>query len=356
MVRGVSSVGVVIAHSTPKGKWPGHDAADFLGALSVDFFIIITGFLMTWTLGKGTHGFPRFQDRDRILAFYLRRFFRITPLFYVAFLVSLLFVPHSFGFSLLYLTYCYGLFPGYAELSANPSVWSITLEMQFYLVVPFLYLACRYVRPALLFFGCEIATFLSNRLWGWADYPGLLGVYIHPTFLPLILPVFIIGILIGLHYLKSPHAPSLPVTLLLMALVPLACRPLKNIVACTLLAMIATLLLSLSRQKRGSFLEWTRRARDRFLDSISRSRLVKAMADYSYGLYLFHYFVLTLLRPFIPALPVSSFGALTLQALLTAVVTLAITYPIAMITFNVIEVPGVNLGRKLVDRFARSSA
>jgi peptidoglycan/LPS O-acetylase OafA/YrhL len=356
LVRGVSSILVVISHGMLVEGWNRRQGPSFLGAVAVDFFIIISGFLMTWTLGKGRDGFPGIQDRGRILSFYIRRFFRITPLFYTAFFVSLWFMPRSFDFILMYLTYLYGLFTYYSELTSNPPLWSITLEMQFYVVTPFIFIACRFVRPALLFFGCAVLSSISNCLWGWGDYPGLLGEFIHPTFLPLCLNLFVIGILLGLHYLKSTHAPSLRVSLALMALTPLVCPRLFHIIFCTVLGAMALILLLLRQGEGPPFIRWIKKLKDQFLDRITGNRLIKLLADYSFGLYVFHSFVLKGLGPIFAVQPWFHALALPWQTLFVTVSTLILTYLIVMVTFNLIEKPGVWLGRKIIDSYVRAPA
>lgn len=135
---------------------------------AVTLFMVISGFLMIYTIDHGRTEPGRWITWKR---FYVRRFFRIAPAYYLALAtVILLWPPFSEGihtlqslrperwandtiygpqfqdFSalsiLLHLTFLFGLFPDYSFSTSLPD-WSLSLEMQFYAVFPILYLAVR---------------------------------------------------------------------------------------------------------------------------------------------------------------------------------------------------------------------
>lgn len=106
-------------------------------------FFVLSGFLITGILLRardradaGYHSRP-----GAIVTFYIRRFFRIFPLFYmtlaIAWLVGLPEVRDSLAWHLTYMTNVY-----VAKLEYFPAhiahLWSLAVEEQFYLVWPFI--------------------------------------------------------------------------------------------------------------------------------------------------------------------------------------------------------------------------
>ena len=134
-LRAVSILAVVGHH----GGWPGFAA----GARGVDLFFVISGFLITTLLLEE----KRQQGKASLSRFYARRALRIFPAFY-AFLA---------GYALLCLVVFRDLLPDllpslissgtytsnvamgwYGRIPLTPHTWSLAMEEQFYLVVPWL--------------------------------------------------------------------------------------------------------------------------------------------------------------------------------------------------------------------------
>ncbi|KRR24752.1 acyltransferase [Bradyrhizobium lablabi] len=144
LLRGVAILLVVLVHCQEEstGVVPGLSwFARNYGGLGVQLFFIISGYTMMLTFG----------DRLDLVAarsFYIRRFFRIAPLFWVAIVFYLLatrgrgitnFAPDGVGVSEVLLTF---FFLHSCSVTAYNSVvpggWSIAVEMQFYLLFPLL--------------------------------------------------------------------------------------------------------------------------------------------------------------------------------------------------------------------------
>lgn len=139
-MRALSILLVFTAHPAYREVWP-----LFHGSTGVTIFFVLSGFLITTLL-------LREEDRNgrvNLRAFYIRRMFRIYPVFFAVLLlycVLLLVVglqPHQRGVFLENLPYFVFLFPehGFFFNDTGTSVpfvhsWSIGIEEKFYLVWP----------------------------------------------------------------------------------------------------------------------------------------------------------------------------------------------------------------------------
>ena len=146
-------------------------AVDELGRLSVTFFFVLSGFLITYLLLVE----KRVARRVSIQRFYLRRILRIWPLYYLLVLLSFFVLPHFATFTVPHYTAAIGenisitlplflIFLPQLALSlydpvpfAEPA-WSIGVEEQFYLLWPWMVKRFRsFPALALLVGGTSIA-------------------------------------------------------------------------------------------------------------------------------------------------------------------------------------------------------
>jgi peptidoglycan/LPS O-acetylase OafA/YrhL len=142
------------------------------GPLGVELFFLITGFLLVlpWARHASEGG-----ARPRIRDFYVRRIRRIVPAYYVHLaLLFLVFLPLLQGLHhawanrglVAFNAVAHSAFLHYttplssASLSLNGALWSLTLEAQFYLLLPLL--APLFVRAPL---ACSVALFAVAGLW-----------------------------------------------------------------------------------------------------------------------------------------------------------------------------------------------
>jgi peptidoglycan/LPS O-acetylase OafA/YrhL len=182
------------------------------GARGVQLFYLTSAFTLFLSLKKRTAA-EHFPIRN----FFIRRFFRIAPMYYIAIIVYLF----AYGFGPRYwlgdaksisaanilsnVFFLHGFNPYWIN-SLVPGGWSIAIEMMFYGILPFLFSRIKSIKQAFNFFviGVIIQTLLYAILssfnptgsdYLWADYLFL--------YLPSQLPVFGLGII--LYFIIMEH-------------------------------------------------------------------------------------------------------------------------------------------------------
>jgi peptidoglycan/LPS O-acetylase OafA/YrhL len=148
-LRGVSVLAVLLFHAFPK-IFP-------LGYLGVDFFFVISGFVVTPLILRIFEGTPTPRKiLGNILSFYEKRFFRLAPALTVILLISsiLIFLFYSIddhprfarqGIATIFIIGNLGAFRysgDYFSINPNPLVhtWSLSVEEQIYILLPLLFL------------------------------------------------------------------------------------------------------------------------------------------------------------------------------------------------------------------------
>jgi peptidoglycan/LPS O-acetylase OafA/YrhL len=258
------------------------------GFLGVDFFFVLSGFLITTLLLREQAARGRFSLRG----FYWRRFLRIVPVYFLVVTAA------SVWFVVLRGQGQYaGLVPFYYLFLANfltshvpllAPTWSLSVEEQYYLVWPFLLslLPTRRVLPVL---GLLVVVNLAGIMGAFAPL-GLHAVDIGPLHLALpnatYAPILLGSALSVL--LRRPRgfagfqaafgsrlaAPVLLALLLvLVAVLPADLRGLPNLALhLVMTALLAALVL---REDNG-------------LAAILRLRPLARVGEISYGIYLYH--------------------------------------------------------------------
>ncbi len=331
----------VVWHHTTEGSW--RFPASTRGFLGVDFFFVISGFLIVTLL---------LRERDRagsisLGPFYLRRALRIFPIYYAMLGVLtafFLFVKpnanmaapflRDLPFQALYLSNLWG---GDTILFFT---WSLATEEQFYLVWPPVEKWLRRFAIPLL-----LVVIAVNQLINFGLLNGFLSQswrernILQVTFTPICLGVLLAHALHdGRWFARFAKVLGRPWTsLVLTGLLVLACNNPKPDVAGwpRLLIQVLMMLLLASCVIRE----------DNWLNRMLGFRLIRRIGVISYGMYLYHMFVGDVTRRILDrwpsAPPFSSF-----------LLTLAITVVVADLSFRFYETPFL----RLKDRLSRASA
>ncbi|MCW1382688.1 acyltransferase [Novosphingobium sp. KCTC 2891] len=350
-LRGLASLWVLLGHCCiltgfmiPLLSGPG---------LGVDLFMMLSGFLMVFQFEIRSRKEDWNQPRTWA-TFWVRRFFRLSPMYFFALFFAFTlggqilvyrheidsflhlglqaserYADNSLINVLLHVTYLYGFFPAYGFRTALPD-WSLALEMQFYAVFPFIALAGRR-------FGWATTAIVLGLLSLWATTAGLGALYPSNTVLPIKLHVFLAGMLLAVRQEKG-------LWLRLAVGAMLAGLPMEFPVHWG--GCIARELMYLGF---AALVHFRSIAAIGAMSRILGSRFFHWLGELSYGVYLIH---LLILQP-VSAMVIRAFGSSLSNAerflVVTPIVAL-ISYALAFVTYKVIEVPGQELGRKLVGK------
>jgi peptidoglycan/LPS O-acetylase OafA/YrhL len=307
---------------TPDGR---PDFGWLLGRFGVLIFFVHTSLVLMMSLERMEH-----SGRPLFSAFYIRRFFRIYPLSMACVALVVLFhLPQSprvpwFNPDWSTITanffLCTSLFYKGNVISV---LWSLPLEVQMYLVLPFVYLiGKRYRLPgiAVLWLGGVIAAYIQPHIAG------------RLTIAPFV-PCFMAGVasyFVGFGSARR-RLPFLawPLTIAAAAGIFSAfgsgSKEMSWII-CLVLGLSAPLFADMQSQSLGRVSAW--------------------IARYSYGIYLTHMYALW------TAFVVLKEHSLWLR--LSVLIALSVGSPV--IFYKALEAPMINLGTRLANRMAASES
>jgi len=311
----------------------------FNGRAAVAVFFVLSGYVLTRSLQKG-----RF-DRDAVLRFYVRRGFRLYPAIWVAsaFGLAYLFalhwqippdragplIQHAFRpdrFDTLHIvTSIAGM-----TTFIIPQLWTIFVEIVASIAMPGIaFLA--------LYRGQWFASTLGLALLMSFTIP---NTYYHVT---LYLVDFVVGAGLAIPGLATRLFRNAPARLLvgigLVMLAGIRFLPLDywSPAANLLELAVATLIIgTLTGANETVF--------------VFKSRVLRFLGDISYGIYLLHFAVLCTVVKLFTLLQWTSGVTVDIYvlALLVTCVTSTVTVLLAWLSYVYVEVPGIELGRRLL--------
>ncbi len=114
-----------------------------IGGIGVEIFFVISGFLIGGIL------FREIDKKNNLTTtlknFWVRRWFRILPLYYLILLIKFIFIDNSIGLNILY--YIFFLQNNFYGISYFGVSWSLVIEEWFYLFSPFfLFYVIKYIK------------------------------------------------------------------------------------------------------------------------------------------------------------------------------------------------------------------
>lgn len=169
-LRGMAILGVILVHSS-QSVAPTNATLLWLmgeGARGVQLFYVASALTlcMSWR-ARSSH------EANPIRNFYIRRFFRIAPMFYIAILTYIFmngfspsyWAPNGIEWWFVPITALFlnGFHPE-TITSIVPGGWSIAVEMSFYFILPFLLPRIKSIKSCALFFIISLVFSGLNRL------------------------------------------------------------------------------------------------------------------------------------------------------------------------------------------------
>jgi peptidoglycan/LPS O-acetylase OafA/YrhL len=359
-LRGWAILSVIVVHNSNYGSTDLSHFSEVLnslvnqGARGVQLFFVASAFTLFLSMSK------RKQEKHPTRNFFIRRFFRIAPMYYLGIAFYTYWFtqvqPHPITPAniLANLTFLHGLSPYWIH-SLVPGGWSITVEMWFYALAPFLFTRIKTVDQAVRFIAvtmlvaCLVSIVVTPLHVTPDKYDWLAFTF---AFFPTQLPVFGFGILLYLLLSTSEQPKSLkPNTYLLAA----------GVAILVLATGFGDLLHRTGAASEGQHF-WFSGAFVLLALGLSKHQprllvnpLINYIGEISFSLYLVHFAVLfglevlghsDLIEPTRMVTALADFG-------LRYALVLAISVVLATISYRLIEVPFQNLGKRLIARLER---
>jgi peptidoglycan/LPS O-acetylase OafA/YrhL len=365
-LRGIAILAVIIVHVTQQISGGPMLRFGPKGAFGVQLFFVVSAFTLFWSLKSR---FP--VERRPIASYFVRRLFRIAPLFWIATVFyayhpgywRIMFAPAGIGAKQILTTLFF--VHGWSPLTCNavvPGGWSIATECTFYLFVPILFSRVRtltaalwlaFISTVLVSIAAPIATSHLSRL-----YPQLqqeLIVFFVYTSFPSQIPVFSLGLVLYFILINraasAASTPSQPapspdkrMALLLVLLAPAlfvsSGIPEHVVWGFAFVALAAGLAIHPFR--------------------LAVNPLTRFIGTISFSAYIWHFWVIEKIAgPVISwiglkSLPISARGTIQFCVLYPA--TVLVTVAVSTLSYNLIEVPGQNLGKALIAHFGWGAA
>jgi peptidoglycan/LPS O-acetylase OafA/YrhL len=324
----------------------------------IPLFFIISAFTLYLSLDS------KVGEGKRFIKFYLRRFFRIAPLFYVLLiLVAINDLITEKGLAswsniLANITFTFNLIPQYSA-SLFQGGWTVGVEMLFYLLLPLIFIKVNSLgRSILLFIGfywlCQEIKPLLAAIIGENTMTSTNYYYYNFFHWADIFPLGIICYLIYKHHLpriKSEYHTALAFCMFMLSLIilflfidniPLSYKlfdlyePLAGLTSLLNMSPIAIVLMVLSQSL----------APNRFIVN----RFTRFFGTISYSLYLTHPFIIETLKPAYLYFYDHTICPTDVILFLCVFLTLLIAAPISLLTYHLIETPGIMIGKTVMKR------
>jgi peptidoglycan/LPS O-acetylase OafA/YrhL len=346
-LRALAAIGIVIFHlrviaqgaPLPTPDWSQGFIYWVLGS-GVQLFFVISAFLLSM-LASSYEKAPR-----PIISFYIKRFFRIAPLFYFAIIVWSFEtrIPLSTGL-LLNVTFLFNIFASSQE-SVIFAGWTIGVEMLFYAIFPFLWRRLQGLRaklialPALIVFYMLVQSFVEATTLPPDEKARflLLTIFRH-------LPTFLMG-MIAYEVFKQIDR-----------------RPDRRMIAALLLAGAAGLFSLVIAEK--SFLidavYWQSAACAMALLAFALTpvpgvnSVTAFLGKISYSIYLFHGLIIIKMGPAFQQIYGLGYPA-AISFGLAVLLALAAIIPASAATYYLVERPGNQLGQRIVALIRKRAA
>jgi len=339
-VRAVGAMLVLIYHLSFYTDFSSY-LTGIKGLLAVQSFFVLSAFSLYNSY------FDRLNNPEQIKGYFVRRFLKIAPLFYLMIIAwgindYVNGTVFSFGTYLINCTFLFNLVPG-LEGSIVTAGWAIGVLFLFYLIFPILVFFIRRIRYAIillvgsLLISYYYMTFLNNipELSSFSDRS---IVTQFPFFVSGLLGFLLIrGLLVKKELLQKRLVKGIGLGLMVFAIV-LACIllwvwPLYHMWGVVFGCLIIGLVLYPSR--------------------VLVNRPIKFIGDRSYSIYLLHPFLILLSSPIYSGIS-SWIGNIGISFLISFIYTFTLVLGLSVITYRFIEQPLLQRDTSLFSKFFKN--
>ena len=337
-------------------------------------FIILTGFLMMHNYLLRETKEPA-NSKSTFIKFYLRRFFRLYPLYIILLFISFFTFKYISAYAANNLIFFTGsnvtqfgfvrstIQPSYLDLGAHilllqgllPNLhailgvtWSLSLEMQFYFLFPFLFLLFFWnknslkIRVPIFILTCALVAFISPKVMHHFFTQHHLPDYREPSIILYTMPLFLVGMVMA--GVKHKKLNKLYLFIVLIVTMPFQ-LVLTNVLTCFILILLfLEEIESVLPAFVFKFLS--------FVDLILSGKIAEFGANISYSLYLIHTTVIS----FVLTIAISNAqlfnNSKPLILITSLIITLAICLCICFFLYTFIEKPFILLGKNLINKIS----
>ena len=340
-LRGIAVLGVVLVHSywRPEGvlhlpRLVGDIAMS--GQRGVALFFLVSAFTLFLSNDN------RKDEARPTINFFIRRFFRLSPMLYVSLCFTYVFYPAWFGplrYGLLAAFYINGFHP-IAITSGAPGGWSVAIEAMFYFCLPLLFARIKTLKTSLiwLFIGTPLAyegsRILSEHFPQHAPYFQFFSFTVE-------YPIFLLGIT-GYFIWKEVMPSIIGQKQLSIMLLGMAAMFYRSLLPFTNVTLYQSSLVCLLLLLALSLYPW----------KILVNTVTRFLGRISYSIYLLHGFVVYYLHRFADRAQLRPWSHLAF----CFCGTVLIVTPLSYATWRWIEEPGIRLGRSVIARLERRNA
>lgn len=361
VLRGLAALWVFISHILMIVDW--QIPVLSRGALAVDVFILLSGFVIT---------LMRINEPETYTVYIFRRFMRLYPLFIIAVILGIA-TSHLYAVVLgaspwadapspeflnraeneardfwthlaLHLTMLHGVVPDtvlpQAPLMFSGPLWSISLEWQFYLVAPllvplFVLTSPRASLMAIMVFLAIVAlAFICQQYW--------IGEV--ASFLPLKLPLFCAGIFCGVAWSQARLMDP-------MRLLTLVCLAMVICMALTGSRLPVLIWFAAYYCAAAGDKTWP----TRLIGAIVAWPVSRFVGRISYSLYVLHMPILLTVAAFV-VIPLAAGQPKIIAASLLLVVALPVAITLSALTYYGIDKPLIAWARQVGKRLSVPTA
>ncbi|MEO7213495.1 acyltransferase [Mucilaginibacter sp.] len=356
LLRGVAVILVVITHValTDLNISEVSRSRLIFGQIGVQLFFFLSAYTLCRSMNVR-------REQSYIRNFYIRRLFRIAPLYYTGIVLYFLLahIPalnlggplskaevYTPGNILLNVSFLHSFVPG-AYNSIVPGGWSIGTEMLFYLMFPAIFLLYSKINNTSLLYLIPVLAFILANIYMVATYQVVEGAvftdHFYFAFILNQLPVFALGIS---YFFLERSAPlkispliSLAAFLSLFGVAFLLSRKLAHNINLTIF------IAGISFGFLFNF----------FKNANVNLPLLHRIGQLSFSIYIFHFLFAYPLAYKISTMISGHLNASTVLVI-NFVVSLSLSAVVAMLSEKYIEKPGINLGKKLIKSMEKPSA